>query len=105
MAHFAKLDDNNVVIAVHVVNNDALDPMDEETSGIEFLTKLHGYSNWKQTSYNGTFRFHYAGIGYTYFSDADAFVPPKPTCGHPKLTLNQSNYRWECDNAEHEPIL
>jgi hypothetical protein len=79
MAHFAKLDENNVVIAVNVVNNDALDLLDPETSGIEFLTQWSGgYSNWKQTSYNGNIRKNYAGIGYTYDATRDAFIAPKP---------------------------
>ncbi len=57
MAHFAKLDDNNIVLEVHVVNNEVLDSNNEEASGIEFLTEWSGgYSNWKQTSYNGNFR-------------------------------------------------
>jgi hypothetical protein len=106
MAHFAKLNNNNQVTEVHVVSNSVLDPHNEEESGIAFLTEWsNGYSNWKQTSYNGTIRYNYAGIGYIYFSDADAFVAPKPECGHEELTLNQNNYKWECDNAEHEPIL
>lgn len=79
MAHFAKLDDTNTVIDVHVVNNDALDFNDEEASGIEFLTKWSGgYTNWKQTSYNGSIRKNYAGIGFYYDQDLDAFIPPKP---------------------------
>ncbi len=78
MAHFAKLDENNIVLEVNVVNNDALDASNEEASGIAFLTEWSGgYSNWKQTSYNGTFRKHYAGIGYTYDSIRDAFISPK----------------------------
>jgi hypothetical protein len=106
MAHFAKLDNNNQVIEVHVVSNSVLDPHNEEESGIAFFIEWsNGYTNWKQTSYNGTIRYNYAGIGYTYFSDADAFVAPNPECGHPELTLNQTNYKWECDNAEHELIL
>lgn len=79
MAHFAKLDDNNLVIAVNVVDNSNLDPHDEEASGIRFLTEWSGgYSNWKQTSYNRTFRKNYAGIGYRYDNDLDAFIPPQP---------------------------
>jgi hypothetical protein len=74
MAHFAKLDDNNIVIAVHVVNNDALNPNDEENSGVEFLRGLYGYTNWKQTSYNGKIRGIYASIGCKYDSELDIFV-------------------------------
>ena len=79
MAHFAKLDENNIVLEVNVVNNDILDPQNEETSGIAFLTEWsNGYSNWKQTSYNNNIRFNYAGIGYTYDAARDAFIAPKP---------------------------
>jgi hypothetical protein len=59
---------------------------------------------WVQTSYNANFRYNYAGIGYTYNEDADAFIAPEPDCGHPELKLNTSTYRWECENVEHELI-
>ena len=92
MAHFAKLDENNIVLEVNVVNNDVLTE-DEEASGIAFLTEWSGgYSNWKQTSYNGTFRKHYAGIGYTYDSIRDAFIPPKP---EGNWILNEETCLWE----------
>ena len=79
MAHFAKLDDSNVVIAVHVVNNEVLitDGVESEQTGIDFLTNLHGHTNWKQTSYNGNFRGRYAGIGYVYDEELDEFVEPE----------------------------
>lgn len=79
MAHFAKLDESNKVIAVHVVNNDVLlvDGVESEQAGINFLSSLHGHSLWKQTSYNGSFRKNYAGIDYTYDQELDAFIPPK----------------------------
>ena len=80
MAHFAKLDENNNVLAVHVVNNDVItiDGVESEQAGIDFLTGLHGHTLWKQTSYNGTIRKNYAGIGYTYDTNRDAFISPKP---------------------------
>jgi hypothetical protein len=79
MAHFAKLDDNNLVIDVNVVANAVLDSNNEEESGIAFLIEWSGgYSNWKQTSYNGNFRGTYAGIGYTYNPDEDIFIAPQP---------------------------
>ena len=81
MAHFAKLGIDNVVLEVLVVNNvDCMTPQGEEREeiGIEFLKKLTGHESWKQTSYNGNFRKRYAGHGYTYNSELDAFVPPKP---------------------------
>lgn len=94
MAHFAKLDDNNVVISVHVVNNDVItiDGVESEQAGIDFLTNLHGHSNWKQTSYNGNTRGKYAGIGDTYRSDLDVFLEPQP---FPSWTLNTNTKLWE----------
>jgi len=80
MAHFAQLDENNVVLQVIVVNNsDCLDENGNESEavGVAFCQSLLG-GNWKQTSYNGTIRKNYAGIGYTYDSTRDAFIPPKP---------------------------
>jgi len=64
MAHFAKLDNDNKVIEIHLVANATLDSNNEEESGIEFLTQWsNGYTNWVQTSYNATFRGKYATIG------------------------------------------
>jgi len=91
MAHFAKLNDDNIVLGVYVVNNDALDASNEEASGIAFLTEWSGgYSNWKQTSYNGTFRKNYAGIGYTF--DGIGFSEPQP---YPSWIKNSNTYLWE----------
>jgi hypothetical protein len=92
MAHFAKLDENNVVLEINVINNDTLNMANEEESGIEFLTQWSGgYSNWKQTSYNGNFRKQYAGIGYTYDSINDVFIVPQP---YPSWTLDE-NFDWQ----------
>lgn len=100
MAHFAKLDDNNIVIDVNVVNNAMLDSNDEEGSGIAFLTEWsNGYSNWKQTSYSGAFRYNYAGLGYTYNLIDDAFIAPMPECGHEELLFNAQK-RWECSACD-----
>lgn len=96
MAHFAKLDQNNVVLEVHVVhNNELLDEngVEQEQRGVDFLINWsNGYLAWKQTSYNGTFRKNYAGIGYTYDPQRDAFIPPKP---FPSWTLNEDTCLWE----------
>lgn len=80
MAHFAKLDKDNNVIAVKVVDNDVItiDEVESEQAGIDFLTELHGHSLWKQTSYNGNFRGAYAGVGYIYDPDEDIFIAPQP---------------------------
>lgn len=80
MAHFAQLDENNVVTQVIVVhNNECLnaDGNESESVGVAFCQSLFG-GIWKQTSYNSNIRKNYAGIGYTYHADIDAFVPPKP---------------------------
>lgn len=98
MAHFAKLDENNNVLAVHVVVNDVItiNGSESEQAGIDFLTGLHGHSLWKQTSYNGTFRKNYAGIGYTYDSSRDAFIPPKP---FNSWILNEDTCLWDAPIA------
>ena len=80
MAHFAKIDENNIVTQVVVVENkDTADAsgVEKEHIGAAYCEKLFG-GNWKQTSYNGSFRKRYAGIGFTYDSTLDAFIPPKP---------------------------
>jgi len=87
MAHFAELGENNVVLRVIVVNNsDCLDENGNESEavGAEFCRKLLG-GTWKQTSYNGNFRKRYAGIGYVYNSDMDAYIAPQP---FPSWTLD-----------------
>jgi len=81
MAHFCKLDENNVVTQVIVVDNkDITDPFtgqEDEILGVAFCKKLLG-GNWVQTSYNNNLRVRYAGIGYSYNKTLDAFVAPKP---------------------------
>ena len=94
MAHFAQLDENNVVQQVIVVsNNELLDAngVEREELGIAFCQKLFG-GNWKQTSYNHNFRVRYAGIGYTYNEQLNAFVPPKP---YPSWVLNTQTANWD----------
>jgi hypothetical protein len=94
MAHFAKLDENNVVLEVIVVSNrdcSTPDGTEVESIGIAFCECLFG-GTWKQTSYNGNFRKRYAGIGYTYDADLDAFIPPKP---YPSWILNDETANWE----------
>ena len=95
MAHFAKIGLNSKVIEVQSVhNNELLDAngVEQEANGIDFLTKLTGWSIWKQTSYNGNIRKNFAGIGYTYDEDKDAFIPPKP---FNSWTLNETTCLWE----------
>jgi hypothetical protein len=93
MAHFAKLDENNVVTMVVVVNNSGLlvDGVESEAKGVEFLVNLFGDSNWKQTSFNATIRKNAAGIGYTYDPDRDAFIEPKK---YFSWTLDEETCLW-----------
>ena len=99
MAHFAELDENNIVQRVIVVANAELlvDGVENETKGIKFCQSLFG-GNWVQTSFNETFRKRFAGIGYTYDESIDAFVPPK--C-HEEATLDNNTALWVCDNSDH----
>lgn len=96
MANFAKLDENNRVIDVIVVNNNELiddSGNESEQKGIEFLTAWSGgYSNWKQTSYNKNFRKNYAGIGYEYDNQRDAFISPKI---FNSWILDENTCRWK----------
>ena len=99
MAYFAKLDENNIVLEVLAVNNNELlqDGIESETKGIQFLIDWSGgYSNWKQTSYNRRIRKNYAGIGYTYDSARDAFIPPQP---FPSWVLNEETCQWDAPVA------
>lgn len=100
MAHYAYLDENNIVIAVIVGKDETelIDGLDTET-----YYALNTPYTVKRTSYNGNVRYNFAGIGYTYDEGADAFIAPAP-CDHEELLLNRINYRWECSNSEHEPI-
>jgi len=98
MAHYAFLDDNNIVTEVITGIN--------ETELIEGLDPETWYGNFrgqvcKRTSYNGNIRYNYAGIGYKYDDVFDAFIAPEPDCGHKELVLNDL-MRWECSNAEHK---
>ena len=99
MASFAKIGLNNKVIEVlSVHNNELLDSngVEQEVNGIDFLTKLTGWSIWVQTSYNNNFRKNHAGIGYTYDEDRDAFIPPKP---FNSWILNEDTCQWEAPVA------
>lgn len=96
MAHYAFLDENNIVTEV-IVGKD-------ETELIEGLIPEEWYGNYRgqkcvRTSYNANIRYNYAGIGYTYDPIDDAFIPPMP-CEHAELTLNERK-QWECTHASH----
>ena len=96
MAHFCRLDENNVVTQVIVVaNEDTSDTngVEVEEIGVAFCKKLLGAeTNWKQTSYNNNFRVRYAGISYTYNEELDAFIPPSP---FPSFVLNNTTADWQ----------
>lgn len=100
MAHFAQLDENNVVLQVIVVhNNDCLDENGNESEavGAAFCKSLLGeITRWKQTSYNGNMRKNYAGIGYQYDPIRDAFIPPKP---YPSWVLVEETCNWTAPTA------
>ena len=110
MASFAKIGLNNKVIEIQSVANEVLhdaNGVEQESIGIDFLTKLTGWAIWKQTSYNtfhgvhklvGTpLRKNFAGIGYTYDEDRDAFIPKKP---YPSWTLNETTCDWDAPTAK-----
>ena len=109
MATFAKIGLNSKVIEVLSVHNNELkdsNGVEQENIGIDFLTKLTGWSIWKQTSYNtiggvhklgGTpLRKNHASIGYTYDEDRDAFIAPKP---YASWVLNETTCQWEAPIA------
>jgi hypothetical protein len=109
MAHFAKLNDNNIVLEVNAVNNEVINDLpfpESEPIGVAFLTEWSGgYTNWKQTSYNNSFRITYAGIGYEFRQDLNlpygAFISPKPLNNTNEegqtitYVLNETTCQWE----------
>jgi hypothetical protein len=98
MAHYAFLDENFIVTEV-ITGID-------ETELIEGLDPETWYGNFRgqkciRTSYNSKIRYNYAGIGYTYDAEADAFIAPRPECGHKELFLNDL-FKWNCQGCELE---
>ena len=96
MAHYAFLDDNLIVTEV-ITGID-------ETELIEGLEPWKWYENFRgqkcvRTSYHGNIRYNYAGVGYTYDLDADAFIAPRPECGHKELFLNDL-FKWNCQRCD-----
>ena len=95
MAHYAFLDESNIVTEV-IVGVD-------ETENIDGLTPEEWYKNFRgqaciRTSYNANIRYNYAGIGFTYDPVDDAFIAPMPECGHDSLIL-ASNKQWDCSEC------
>ena len=95
MAHFCRIDENNIVTQVIVVaNEDTTDTngVEVEEIGVAFCKKLLGAeTNWKQTSYNNNFRVRYAGTGYSYNAELNAFIAPKP---FESWVLNEETADW-----------
>jgi hypothetical protein len=88
MSHFAQIDNNNIVLQVLVI------PDFQEHRGQEYLANdLNLGGVWIQTSYNNRIRKNYAGIGYKYDEELDAFIPPKPEIG--EWNLNEETCLWE----------
>jgi hypothetical protein len=98
MAHYAFLDNNFIVTEV-ITGID-------ETELIEGLDPETWYGNFRgqkcvRTSYSSSIRFNYAGVGFTYDPEADAFIAPRPECGHKELFLNDK-FKWNCQGCELE---
>jgi hypothetical protein len=94
MAHFAQLNESNIVTQVIVVHNNELmqDGVEQEAKGVAFCQSLFGaQTNWKQTSYNGSMRKNYAGAGFTYDAGRDAFIAPQP---YASWVLDEATCQW-----------
>ncbi len=93
MAHFAEINEDNIVTQVIVINNNELLIGEEELEekGIDFCESLFGHRNWVQTSYNSNIRYNYAGIGYTWDPDNNAFYEPQP---YPSWSLDEA-FIWQ----------
>lgn len=95
MAHFAELDEKNVVKRVLVVNDDYIlqNEVEVEQLGIDHLKSVYGEDTiWKQTSYNNNIRVRFGNVGFTYDESLDAFIPPKP---YDSWVLNTETCNWE----------
>lgn len=97
MAHYAFLDENNIVTEV-ITGRDEWEEVNGITDWEQAYAEVRGQA-CKRTSYNGKIRYNYAGIGYTYDPIDDAFIAPMPECGHEELLLNDLK-RWECATCE-----
>ena len=101
MAYFAKLGTGNIVQQVISINNAVItdaNGIEKEQLGVDFINKLYNTRDvWKQTSYNNNFRKNYAGIGYQYDQQRDAFIAPKP---FNSWILNEDTCRWEAPVAK-----
>jgi hypothetical protein len=102
MAHFARIDRNNIVKSIHVVDDEHLineDEEEEEDFGIAYLNKIYGVGfTWVQSSKDGSFRKNQAGKGYTYDRERDAFIAAK-TSYLDSWVLNENTCQWEAPVA------
>ena len=97
MAHFCKIDSNNIVEQIIVIDNEDIKDTngdEQESIGISFINNTLGLNGtWKQTSFNGNFRANYAGIGDTYDEDNDVFIKKRPDGDN--YILNETTWTWE----------
>lgn len=95
MAHFAELNEQNIVTQVIVVSNEVISNLpfpESEPVGIEFCKETFGQNtNWAQTSYSSSFRYNYACVDSVFDPVAQAFIAPKP---YPSWLLNTNDYKW-----------
>jgi hypothetical protein len=95
MAYFAKLNSENIVEQVISINNTVItdsNGIEKEQLGVDFINNLYGTNDiWKKTSYNNGIRKNYAGVGFNYDSQRDAFIPPKP---YNSWILNEQTCNW-----------
>ena len=94
MSHFAELDSDNKVIRILVGDNSM------PNEGYDWFVENLG-GTWVQTSYNNNIRKNFAGIGYTYDSTRDAFIPIKPECHPSEISLDEQTCQWKCDDRSH----
>ena len=95
MAHFAKINSDNIVTEVIVINNDVIkdsDGTEQESLGVAFCTQIYGIGTYKQTSYNSNMRKNMATVGSTYDTTRDAFIRPKI---YPSWVLDEATCRWK----------
>jgi len=96
MAYFAKLGTGNIIEQVISINNSVItdaNGVEQEQLGVDFINKLYNTRDvWKQTSYNNNIRKNFAGVGYQYDQQRDAFIAPKP---YNSWILNEQTCNWE----------
>jgi hypothetical protein len=103
MAHFAKINDQNIVLEVIVISNEnAPDPYPEsEPLGQAYIADQLGLDGtWLQTSYNGNIRYNFAGIGYTYDATRDGFIAPEPDNA---IGFDDDTLTWIISDPEPDP--